>query len=120
VPNLLSYYGNRVGIGAADVPLDYSIDATEKVFAPPYWGGSLVTFPVRKSQSFTGMLVVEVSGISVVPAYGQITVTTESTPVMSPLGKGGILPRESDSREVSREGRTQGRRVSVRARCAGC
>ena len=35
------------------------------------------------------MLVVEVSGKSLIPAYGQVTVTTENTSVMSPLGKGG-------------------------------
>lgn len=89
VPNLLSYYGNRLGIGAADVPLDYSIDATEKIVAPPYRGGALVTFPLQRSQSFTGILVVDVSGKSVIPAYGQLTVTAEGRSVVSPLGKGG-------------------------------
>jgi outer membrane usher protein len=89
VPNLLSYYGNRVGIGAADVPLDYSIDATEKVIAPPYRGGALVTFPIQQTQSFTGAVEVEVSGTSVIPAYGQLTVTPEGKPVISPIGKSG-------------------------------
>lgn len=89
VPNLLSYYGNRIGIGAADVPLDYSIDTTEKIIAPPFRGGALVTFPVQQTQSFTGTLVIEVGGKSVIPSYGQLTVTTESKPVVSPLGKNG-------------------------------
>jgi outer membrane usher protein len=89
VPNLLSYYGNRVGIGAADVPLDYAIDATEKVIAPPYRGGALVTFPVRQTQSFTGTLVVETAGRRVIPAYGQLTVMADGGPIVSPLGKGG-------------------------------
>ena len=89
VPNLLSYYGNRIGIGAADVPLEYSIDTTEKIIAPPFRGGALVTFPVQRVQSFTGTLVVDVSEKSVVPAYGQLTVTAESKPVVSPLGKNG-------------------------------
>ena len=89
VPDVLSYYGNRVGIGAADVPLDYSIDATEKVIAPPYRGGALVTFPIQKTQSFTGAVEVEVAGKSVIPAYGQITVTPEGKEVISPIGKSG-------------------------------
>lgn len=89
VPNLLSYYGNRIGIGAADVPLDYSIDTTEKIIAPPFRGGALVTFPVQQTQSFTGTLVIEVGGKSVIPSYGQFTVTTESKLVVSPLGKNG-------------------------------
>jgi outer membrane usher protein len=89
VPDLLSYYGNRLGIGAADVPLDYSIDATEKVIAPPFRGGVLVPFPVRRTRSLTGTLAVDVSGKSVVPAYGQLTVTAEGISVVSPLGKSG-------------------------------
>lgn len=89
VPNLLSYYGNRVGIGAADVPLEYAIEATEHIIAPPYRGGALVTFPVQQTQSFTGTLVVEVSGTRVIPAYGQLTVTLEGKTVISPLGKSG-------------------------------
>jgi outer membrane usher protein len=89
VPNLLSYYGNRVGIGAADVPLDYSIASTERIVAPPYRGGALVTFPIQRTQSFMGALVVDVAGKSVVPAYGQLTVTAEGKSVISPLGKAG-------------------------------
>jgi outer membrane usher protein len=33
--------------------------------------------------------VVEVAGTSVIPAYGQITVTSEGKEVISPLGKSG-------------------------------
>ena len=72
-----------------DVPLDYSIDATEKVIAPPYRGGALVTFPIQRTQSFTGMLEVETAGKSVIPAFGQITVTFEGEEVLSPIGKSG-------------------------------
>jgi outer membrane usher protein len=89
VPSLLSYYGNRVGIGAADIPLDYSIGTTEKIIAPPYRGGALVTFPIQRTQSFTGTLMLEVAGKRVVLAYGQLTVTIEGQPVISPLGKRG-------------------------------
>jgi outer membrane usher protein len=89
VPNLLSYYGNRVDIGAADVPLDYSIDATEKIIAPPYRGGALVTFPIQQTQSFTGAVEVEIAGTSIIPAYGQIIVTPEGKEVVSPIGKSG-------------------------------
>ncbi len=89
VPNLLSYYGNRLGIGVADVPLDYAIDATEQIVAPAFRGGALVTFPVQRTQRFTGRLVVDVSGKSVSPAYGQLTITVDGKPVISPVGKGG-------------------------------
>ena len=89
VPNLLSYYGNRIAIGAAEVPLEYAIDITEHIVAPPFRGGALVTFSAQRGQHVTGTLVVDVAGQSVIPAYGQLTVMVESTQVSSPLGKGG-------------------------------
>jgi outer membrane usher protein len=48
-----------------------------------------VTFPIQKTQSFTGAVEVEVAGTSVIPAYGQITVTPEGKEVISPIGKSG-------------------------------
>jgi outer membrane usher protein len=89
VPNLLSYYGNRIGIGVTDVPMEYSIDTSEHIVAPPFRGGALVTFAALRGQHVTGALLVDVAGQSVIPAYGQLTVLVESTPVSSPLGKGG-------------------------------
>jgi outer membrane usher protein len=89
VPNLLSYYGNRLGIGAGNVPMDYGIDTTEKLIAPPYRGAAVVTCPAQRTQSFTGAFVVESSDTSEIPAYGQLTVTAEAKPVISSIGKGG-------------------------------
>jgi hypothetical protein len=48
-----------------------------------------VTFPIQRTQSFTGMLEVETAGKSVIPAFGQITVTFEGEEVLSPIGKSG-------------------------------
>ena len=81
--------GNRIGIGAADVPLDYTIDTTEQIIAPPFRGGALVTFPMQHTQNFLGTLVVDASKKSVIPAYGQLTVMVEGKPAVSPLGKNG-------------------------------
>src|SRR5438105_3629784 len=36
VPNLLSYYGNRLSIEDRDIPLNYEVAAVEKTIAPPY------------------------------------------------------------------------------------
>jgi len=89
VPNLLPYYGNRLGITDQDIPIDYSIGVTERLVAPPIKGGSVVTFPARRVQAFVGILAVETGGRTVTPAYGQLTVTAEGQAYESPIGRDG-------------------------------
>jgi outer membrane usher protein len=87
--NLISYYGNRIGINDQDIPLDYRIDTTEKTIAPPFRGGSLVVFPIKRLQILTGSLRIEAEGQLRVPTYGTLTVTTQDGAVESPVGKNG-------------------------------
>jgi outer membrane usher protein len=87
VPNLLPYYGNRLSIADSDLPLDYDIGATEKVVAPPYRGGAIVTFPVRRIQSVSGTVVLDLNGEDVVPSFGELTVTAGGNRFESPLGE---------------------------------
>jgi outer membrane usher protein len=89
VPNLLPYYGNRLGISDQDIPIDYSITVTDRLVAPPVKGGSVVTFPARRVQAFVGTVVVETAGRTVTPAYGQLTVTAEGQTYESPIGRDG-------------------------------
>ncbi len=89
VPDLLSYYGNRLSISDRDVPVDYAIDATERVVAPPYRGGALVSFPVRKIRTLSGTLAIEREGKEFVPSFGQITVAMDGGSASSPIGRGG-------------------------------
>ena len=89
VPNLLPYYGNRLGISDQDIPIDYSIAVTDRLVAPPVKGGSVVTFPARRVQAFVGTLVVETAGRTVTPAYGQLTVTADGQTYESPIGRDG-------------------------------
>ena len=89
VPDLLSYYGNRLSIEDQDVPLDYAIDATEKVVAPRQRGGAIVSFPVRKIQSVRGILTVREGRVAVVPASGELTVKVGERESASPIGNGG-------------------------------
>jgi len=89
IPNLLQYYGNRVGIHDKDIPLEYNIEATEMTIAPPYRGGAVVRFPIRRVQSVSGMVVVEEGSESIVPGYGQMAVKVEGKPVESPLDEAG-------------------------------
>jgi outer membrane usher protein len=86
---LLSYYGNRIGINDQDVPLNYRVDAVEKTVAPPFRGGTLVEFPVLRVQIITGTVRIEaVDGLRI-PAYGQLTVTAQDIMRESPIGRHG-------------------------------
>jgi len=90
VPNLLSYYGNKLGISDKDIPLNYTIDATEKIVAPPFRGGAVVTFPVQKVQRIVGALTLENNGAVTIPAYGQLLVSTkDGKQFESPVGRRG-------------------------------
>ncbi len=89
IPNLLHYYGNRIGIDDKDIPLDHDIGATERTIAPPYRGGVVVTFPVRRVQSVSGSITVEEGGVAASTAYGQIVVTAGERRVISPLDEVG-------------------------------
>ena len=87
--NLISYYGNRIGINDQDVPLDYRVDATEKTVATPFRGGAVVVFPIIRLQIITGTLTVETAGVVSIPAYGRLIVTVADQTVESPIGKSG-------------------------------
>jgi outer membrane usher protein len=89
VPNLLPYYGNRIGIDDKDIPLDHDISTTERIIAPPFRGGVVVTFPVRLVLSVSGTVVIEDKGATILPAYGQIIVEVAKQPVVSPLDEAG-------------------------------
>src|SRR5205085_9737997 len=94
VPNLLSYYGNRISIDDRDVPLNYEVLATERTVAPPFRGGAFIEFPVRQIRTVTGSVVV---APDVVPAYGQLTVMSGQQSFVSPLGRNGEFYLENIS-----------------------
>jgi outer membrane usher protein len=89
VPDLLPYYGNRVSIAGSDLPLDYDIAAIDELIAPPYRGGAVVTFPVKRIQSVSGTVVLDVNGEDVVPSFGELDAITGESHFESPLGEGG-------------------------------
>ena len=90
VPNLLSYYGNKLGISDKDIPLNYTIDATEKIIAPPFRGGAVVAFPVQRVQRIVGTVILQNNGAVTIPAYGQLMISTkDGKRFESPIGKQG-------------------------------
>ena len=89
VPNLLSYYGNQLGIEPQDIPLDYSVAETERTVAPFYRGGAVVSFAVKKLQAFQGKIKLRRDGAQVIPAYGDFSVTIADQTLTSPIGGEG-------------------------------
>ncbi|MGZ6124204.1 MAG: fimbria/pilus outer membrane usher protein, partial [Myxococcales bacterium] len=86
IPSLQPYYGNRLRISDADVPIDYQIGAVEQVVGTPLRGGALVRFDVQRVTSVKGAVRVDLGGRSAVPAFGELTVDAR---LKSPLGSEG-------------------------------
>ena len=89
VPNMLAYYGNRVAIADTDVPLDFTVAATERTVAPGLRGGAVMAFPIRPVRSVSGRVVIEPAGVTRIPAYGDLRVEADGTVISSPIGRDG-------------------------------
>jgi outer membrane usher protein len=86
VPNLLPYYGNRLSIRDADVPMEYEVGRVERLVASPYRGGALVEFDVHRIQSVTGILEIEGGGA---PAFGELQLAANGKSLQSPIAADG-------------------------------
>jgi outer membrane usher protein len=89
-PNLLPYFGNQLGINDKDIPLNYSVGATQKTVAVPYRGGAVIAFPVHRIHQITGEIVVMAGSTKIVPANGQLTVSSKPQQI-SPIGDDGAF-----------------------------
>jgi outer membrane usher protein len=89
VPDLLAYYGNRLGIADTDIPLEYSVAEKERTVATPFRGGAIISFPVQLIRAITGHVTMTIAGQRLVPAFGQLTVTADGRPFDSPIGREG-------------------------------
>jgi outer membrane usher protein len=89
IPSMTSYLGSRVGIDDQAIPSDYAIDSTERVVATPLRGAAIIDFPIHRMRALVGTIVIESDGKTVVPAYGDLTVTIGEKPFTSPVGAQG-------------------------------
>jgi outer membrane usher protein len=89
-PNLLPYFGNQLGINDKDIPLNFSVGATQKTVAVPYRGGAVIAFPVHRIHQVMGKVAVMDGSKKIVPANGQLTVSSKP-PQISPIGDGGAF-----------------------------
>ena len=94
VPNLLSYYANRLSVSAEDLPGDYRIDGGAQVAATPYRGAAVVHFDAKRVSFVRGTLVVRKSGKEVIPAYGEVTVHSGDQLLTSPVAREGEVEFE--------------------------
>jgi outer membrane usher protein len=89
VPNLLPYYGNKLGISDKDIPLNYKVDATERIIGPPFRGGAVASFPVQRIQRILGQITLDDGVSTTVPAYGQLSLNANGKLFESPIGRQG-------------------------------
>jgi outer membrane usher protein len=85
VPDLLSYYGNRLSMVLGDVPMDFEVGETERVVAPPYRGGARVAFSLIRTSYVRGF-VQRVEGTL---GYGTLIMRLGDETRRSPLGANG-------------------------------
>lgn len=91
VPDLHAYYGNTLDIADADIPLEYSVPSVRTTLAPPYRGGALAVFAVRKVQQVVGRVRLRSSGKAGMTTSGELTVTVGSDTFSSPVGSDGAF-----------------------------
>lgn len=89
VTNLQPYYANSIGINLDDVPIDYRIEPTSKLIAPPAKAGAIVTFPSQRIQNIGGKVSIKHKDKTIVPAYGNLIITVGAKTFSSPLSEQG-------------------------------
>jgi outer membrane usher protein len=89
VPDLLPYYGNELNIEDTDIPIDYLVQDVHVTLAPPYRGGAVVLFPVRRIQRTSGSVTIVTAAGDDVPEFGELTLVGGGESVSSPLGAKG-------------------------------
>ena len=109
VPNLLPYYGNKLSISEKDIPINYNTDSLEKIVAPPYRGGAVVKFPVKRIRRLTGTIAIQRQDEVLTPTYGQLTLAADGKLFESPIGRSGEfyfenLPPGTHEAVVNHEG----------------
>ena len=89
VPEMIPYYANRISIADEDLSMDFKIESTERLLAPPLRGGAVARFDVARLQAVTGSVVMSLGGTDVNPSFGQMLVHAGAEDKVSPLGRQG-------------------------------
>lgn len=93
VPDLIPYFGNRIGVRETDLPLDYKVNETERFVAPRYRGGAIARLDVGPTVVVVGKVVLAIdekgAPKDVPPEWGEVAVELPTGRVVSPIGSDG-------------------------------
>jgi outer membrane usher protein len=88
LPDLQSYYGNRLRVDASELPNDLEVDEGELVVAPPPHGGVRLVFESRRLRAVRGRL--DPVGLPLESVrYGELTLRARGQVFTSPIGARG-------------------------------
>lgn len=89
IPDLNSYYDNRISIDAGEIPIDYNIPQATKYISPAFRSGSLIDFEVKKLNAATGMLKIKTASKVVPLEFYEVSITAGDKEIVFPTGRGG-------------------------------
>lgn len=89
VPDLSSYYENRVSFEDKDIPLDYLMPQILLNVSPPLRSGSCINFPLKRYQAFSGTLLTRTNGATTPLADAEIELQSPYGPVVFWTGSDG-------------------------------
>lgn len=81
VPDLYSYFENRVSFDDKDIPLDYLMPQVQVNVSPPLRGGSCVNFPLGRYQAVTGTLQTASDGTPTPLADAELLLSSPDGPL---------------------------------------
>jgi len=89
LPDMTSFVENYVSINDKDIPIEYGIERAGEIVAPAFRSGSLVKFPVRRTQSLIGSLKYR-AGAALRPLeYHQVILRVGDRSIEFVTGRGG-------------------------------
>ena len=89
LPNLISYYDNKVSIDDRDIPINYVVPQIDRYVVLPYRGGGIVKFDATKLKSFGGHFFFVTRGQKKSADYAGIEIKIGERVVETVVGKGG-------------------------------
>ncbi len=89
VPNLGSYYDNRLSINDKDVPLNYTLSETGLFVSPPLRSGSCIFFGVKQEQPVTGTLAIKIDGVVKPVEFREGRMEVDGKEIVFPTGSNG-------------------------------
>lgn len=89
VTGLQPYYGSRLALRDADIPIEYDVTRTVRHVAAPLRGGAIVDFDLKRVSAITGRLSVRLRGQTQIPANGRITALVDGDFRSSPVTPDG-------------------------------